>query len=418
MEETTKKAVVSEDDQNITIDQKELKIKPTKSKRNLYFLILGIIFLLGGIGCLIFALVMPSQATEGYEFPTIPSISATNDEVYSDLTGEALADASLKNSPAFCIQTPNDTYGARPQTGLNDAGVIFEAIAEAGITRFAAIYQNPQKGIVGAVRSLRLYYLDWDMPFDCTIIHAGGSDEALAAVRSRGTKDMTENYDYMYRGNYAYHSYDNLFLTPGSLRNFSKNSGYTESHIKGFARLTPKEAADALVNVQATNALDITAATTDNTSAISVPVPQVNVNFGNNNNYNIIYTYNASTNSYDRSYVIGGAHKVYDCPNDRDFFNQDPADHCPLVQLSPSVVIAMIVSEKRNVDGYHEDITTVSSGKVYVFQNGTATKGTWTKASVTDQIKFFDEEGKEIKLIPGQTWISAIPSAYGGSVDY
>ena len=63
---------------------------------------------------------------------------------YSILTGLEVADASLNNSPVYCIQIPNgSTDGARPQAGLTDAAIVFEAIAEQGITRFAAIFQNP-----------------------------------------------------------------------------------------------------------------------------------------------------------------------------------------------------------------------------------------------------------------------------------
>ena len=85
-------------------------------------------------------------------------------------------------------------------------------------------------------------------------------------------------------------------------------------------------------------------------------------------------------------------------------------------QMAPSVVIAMIVQQHRAEDDYHENITTIGSGDAYIFQNGMAIKGAWTKNSREDQIKFTDESGAEIRLAPGQTIISAIPQ-YGG-VDY
>jgi len=75
-----------------------------------------------------------------------------------------------------------------------------------------------------------------------------------------------------------------------------------------------------------------------------------------------------------------------------------------------------VVSEKRASDDYHEDITTVGSGEAYVFQNGTAIKGTWKKDSVAEQIRFYDESGSEIALAPGQTFVEAVPQY--GSVEY
>ena len=81
-----------------------------------------------------------------------------------------------------------------------------------------------------------------------------------------------------------------------------------------------------------------------------------------------------------------------------------------------SVVVAMIVQEGISADGYHESIGTTGTGDAYIFQNGTAIKGSWSKASKAEQIKFFDESGREIALAPGQTFVTAVP-AYG-SVEY
>ena len=135
------------------------------------------------------------------------------------------------------------------------------------------------------------------------------------------------------------------------------------------------------------------------------------LNFGRNANYNLVYTYNRETNSYDRAYANGNAHWSYNCGREET----NPAN-CTREQLSPKVVIAMIVEERRASDGYHEDVTSLGSGTAYVFQNGTLIQGTWHKATAADQIQFLDASGQEIKLAAGQTWISAIPTY--GSVEY
>ena len=407
--------ISSEDLATTSKDAQKSTTKPSKSW--LVFLISGIVAFLGGIGCAIYTFLIPEEVKENLIFPTIPSQVNTS-KTYSNLTGLELADANLKNSPAYCVQTPNDTYGARPQTGLNNAGVIFEAIAEGGITRFAAIYQNPTVDIFGPVRSIRLYYLDWDTPFDCTVVHAGGSIEALDAISSRGTKHLTENYSYMYRGNYIYHSYDNIFLTPNSLASFSSDYGYTTSEISGFTRLNPNDSIKNRYDNLAISPLEITTPSVKDTSELDPVVSEIHFDFGGSDEFNIDYTYNLDTNSYDRSYTYGGKHEVYSCTNGEDLFDQDPADVCPLVQLSPNVIIAMMVDERRHRDGVHEAITTVGEGTAYVFQNGDAIKGTWKKSSLEDQIRFYDEDDKEISLAPGQTWISALPISYGGYVDY
>ena len=374
------------DDELFTKKKKKHSSDTGFDKKHLVFLTTGIVGLVGGITCLVAGIMLPQGSTASLEFTR-----------------------TSQDAPVYCMQTPNGTDGARPQSGLTDAGVVFEAIAEAGITRFAAIYQNPASSVIGPIRSLRIYFLDWDTPFDCTIVHAGGADDALAAVASGGYKDLSEDYAYMYRGTYGSRLWNNLFTTSAYLQKYSTDHGYTTSDIKGFARMTPAESARAKVDAGAVEKLNITQATSANTSEIR---PTVDAGFAD---FNINYRYNPSTNTYDRSYASGAAHEVYKCGTE-DLGEKNPEDVCELTQVSPSVVVAMIVQEGISADGYHESIGTTGTGDAYIFQNGTAIKGSWSKASKAEQIKFFDESGKEIALAPGQTFVTAVP-AYG-SVDY
>lgn len=387
------------------------KKKQRKSKSWVVFLIIGLIALGSGFACILVTFFRPQEERDPITFPEVPS-SQEHDEIYSLLTGEVLADAAMKNSPVYCIQVPNGTDGARPQSGLTGAGVIFEAIAEAGITRFAAIYQNPTQAVIGPIRSLRIYYLDWDTPFNCTIVHAGGAADALAAVRSGGYRDLTENYQYMYRGTNRSRLWNNLFTTATNLKQSSLNYGYESSDLKGFSRLTPEASRKERVDETVKEKLDITKATENNTSELIAKVANVRLRFGWSPNFNVSYSYDSATNTYKRGFENGMAHEVYQCP-DENLGEVNPEGNCSLVQMSPSVVIAMIVDEKKAAGGYYESIPTIGSDEVYIFQNGIVQHGTWNKASRDEQIKFFDESGKEILLAPGQTFISAVPR-YGG----
>lgn len=388
--------------------------KPKKTgKKYLILNVVGGVSLVAGIVCLLVAFLGLNTEKAGLSFPKIPS-TETKDATYSLLTGEPLANAELLHAPAYCVQTPNGTDGARPQAGLTEAGVVFEAIAEAGITRFAAIYQNPSTAIIGPVRSLRIYYLEWDTPFDCTIVHAGGSGDALSAV-ANGYKNLDENYAYMYRGTYGGRLWNNLFTTSAYLKQFSADHGYNSSDIKGFARLTPAESEAERADKSVVEKLDITKATTKNTSEVTVPVPTIALNLGGWADFNVNYNYDAASNTYLRSYDSGAAHSVYSCAAE-DLGERNPEDVCTLTQMAPSVVIAMMVKESRASDNYHEDITTTGSGEAYIFQNGTVIEGAWKKSSAAEQIKFTDKSGAEIKLAPGQTFITAVPNY--GSVAY
>ena len=390
------------------------KSNGTWDKKSLTFLIIGIVGVVGGIGCLLFGLLgCKNNATEVI-FSEI-SVSENGDKVYSDLTGDLLTDAALKTAPAYCIQTPNGTDGARPQAGLNEAGVIFEAIAESGITRFAAIYQNPSAAVIGPIRSLRIYYLEWDTPFDCTIVHAGGAADALAAVAAGGYKDLSENYSYMYRGTYGSRLWNNLFTTSTYLKKFSTDHGYNTSNIQGFKRMTPDESGKARVNAGAKEKLNIVKAAAGNTSEVAAEVTNIALNLGGWSDFNVNYNYDATTNTYFRSYGSGVAHEVYAC-DAADLGEKNPEDVCSLTQMNPAVVVAIMVKENRASDNYHEDITTIGTGDAYIFQNGTVIKGTWSKGAKDQQIKFFGEDGSEAALAPGQTIVTAVPTY--GSVEY
>ena len=384
-------------------------MKLTKSQLTLF--VTGIIGAIGGLGCFIASLFLSTNTTGEINFPVIPSKTADAEIVYSDLTGLEIS-KELKNAPTFCIQTPNGMDGARPQAGLDQAGVVFEAIAEAGITRFAAIYQNPSSAVIGPIRSLRMYYLQWDTPFDCTIVHAGGADDAIAALKSGKYRELDENYTYMYRGTAGGRLWNNLFTTANYLAQVGSNQ---KSEIKGFARMTPEEAAKDRVDNLVSDELVITESSDSDTSEVIPTASEIELHFSGVASYDVAYNYNPKTNSYDRGYTNGTKHEIYVCP-ETNLGEVNPEDKCKLQQLSPAVVVAMIVKEKRASDNYHEDITTTGSGNVYIFQNGYVIKGTWKKDSAADQIKFYDKNNEEIKLAPGQTFIEAIPNY--GSVDY
>ncbi len=415
MEEKIELKIDNSDLKDIVKKSEKLDLKSKNPKKLwLVFLIIGVIGIVGGAICLLVAFLIPIEEREALVFPEIPT-KAETEEVYSELTGEILANPNLKNLPTYCIQVPNGLDGARPQAGLTEAGVIFEAIAEAGITRFAAIFQNPTTAVIGPIRSLRIYYLNWDTPFDCTVVHAGGADDAIAALRSGGHKELDESYYYMYRGTSSSRLWNNLFTTSSSLKQFSLDSGYNDSSINGFLRLTPKEAEKARIDELVEEKLNITEATKKNTSKLVPEVADINLRFGGVPAFNVNYHYDVDNNTYLRSYANGLAHEVYRCPEE-DLGDVNPENTCDLTQLAPSVVVALIVQERRASDNYHEDVTVIGMGEAYVFQNGSVMHGTWSKASANDQIKFFNDDGNEIKLAPGQTIVSAIPT-YGG-VDY
>jgi hypothetical protein len=264
---------------------------------------------------------------------------------------------------------------ARPQSGLKDSGVVFEAIAEGGITRFLVLYQQEKPQLIGPVRSVRLYDLDWLAAFDASIGHVGGSATALTEVRNGNYRDIDQFFNpnayWRSTDRYAPH---NVYTSFANIDTLNAAKGYTTSSFTGFSRIDSKpiETPDASnINIAISSSL-----------------------------YNNIYTYDKITNTYARSQA-GEPHL------DRESG-----------QISPSVVVAMRVDETTIFeDGYRESIATIGSGNATIFQNGTAIGVTWHKTSKTSQITFTDAAGKDVPLVRGQTWIAAVPND-GGDVSW
>ncbi|MBR3263822.1 DUF3048 domain-containing protein [Candidatus Saccharibacteria bacterium] len=426
---------ISEENSGAENSNKKIKIKPPKNSKQkkhkkVVLIVVIVILILGALGAggvalyfLVFnkpAAEAPAEQEQAKE-PEPP-------KYYSKLTGLEIASEAENSSPLYCMQIPNGADGARPQTGLDEAGVVFEAIAEAGITRFAAVFQNPKSKTIGPIRSLRSYYLDWDTPFDCAIVHAGGSTDAVAAVRAGGYHDLTESAVYMWRDYTSYWAPNNLMTSPTLLSEFAKDDGYTTATPQTFLRLSEKdvEAAVAKLNLPAEETTAEHTAETNcadgdentNCASASVPfVPQIAVNFGSVATFNTVYQYDIATNTYRRSYASGEEHLVYNCAA-ADGEEPSPKKDCGIAkQLAPSAVAVMMVDERLDSDNYHHVIQTIGTGTAYIFQNGTAVKGTWKKASRESQIVFTSDAGEPIAFTPGQLWIAAIPN-YGGSVQF
>lgn len=289
---------------------------------------------------------------------------------YSPLTGLLVADEVATKQPVTGIMIENST-SARPQSGLKNSGVIFEAIAEGGITRFLVLYQQEKPQLIGPVRSIRLYDVEWVAAFNASVAHIGGSAGGLAEIRNGSYRDIDQFFNpgayWRVSDRYAPH---NVYTSFERLDALNTAKGYTSSIFTGFSRIDEKPA----------EVLDATQITID----ISGPL------------FDNVYTYDVATNSYLRSQA-GAPHL-------------DREDG----QINPKVVVAMRVDETTVFeDGNRELIITISSGAGTIFQNGTAIPVTWSKASKTDQIKFTDAQGNDVPLVRGQTWLVAVPSDDG-----
>ncbi len=290
----------------------------------------------------------------------------------SKLTGAKVSEAE-SNLPVTAIMIENSP-DARPQSGIKDAGVVFEAVAEGGITRFLTLFQEAKPGYIGPIRSVRPYYLDWLVPFDAPVAHVGGSAEALAQIRNEGIKDLDygSNSDYYQRINSRYAPH-NVYTSRDRLLELQNTKGWTKSEFTGWERKS-----DSKVPTPTAKSLDF------NISGFL---------------YNPHFDYIAETNSYHRSQA-GRPH----------------VDEKTNAVIDAKVVIAMVVPKSLHPDGTHTIYATHGNGKAYIFQDGTVTTGKWEKPERKKQIIFKTDAGDTIKLDTGMVWVSVVGEE--GAVKY
>ncbi len=325
---------------------------------------LGLLTLLIASVISYFLFIKPSGTPQQVKISKSKLKASSSEKIYSPLTGVEITEEQA-NRPLTAIMIEN-SVDARPQSGLNDAGIVFEAIAEGGITRFATIFQEDTPKEIGPVRSLRPYYLDWLRPFNPTIAHVGGSQKALKLVHDGTWKDM----DQFANGKSFWRSTDrkaphNVYTSFEKIDIFNNSKKYNLEDFPSFPRK-------------------------DDQKPQSPTVSAINLNISSKP-YNSVFTYNPTNNSYLRSQ--GGAPHL------------DKAGK----QIEPKVVIAMISSYSIvQEDGSRSAYKTTGSGEAVIFQDGTATPVTWYKPTQSEQITFKDSSGSEVKLNRGQTWTTVL----------
>lgn len=304
--------------------------------------------------------------------PKKPVVSA---KYYSPLTGLELPDdASTKgNITAIMIENSPD---ARPQSGLQQADTVYEAIAEGGITRFAALYQQQRPELIGPVRSLRMYYLDWITPYDAGIAHVGGSLFALQEVRNGTHKDLDQFFNsgtyWRSTDRYAPH---NVYTSFARLDGLNASRGYNQSNAQAIPR--------------------------GDTPIAGATANQVNVTMSGPT-YNSSWQYDAGSNTYLRS--------------------QAGKPHIDREKGQISTQVLVVLKQQMDTvmeDGWRENYHTSGTGDAVVISGGKAVEVTWHKENMQKQMFFTNKaDGKEFPLPRGKTWISAVPVNDGGGVSW
>jgi hypothetical protein len=268
---------------------------------------------------------------------------------------------------------------ARPQMGMHKADLVYEAIAEGGITRFMAVYWGQEAERIEAVRSARIYYIHWAAELGAVYVHWGQVEDpgpvdvwpVLQRLNMRVLNGLFQGEEVGYRdpNRFAPH---NVYTNTGLLWNTSQNRGYS-----GPPTLDPWKFKDDTPG-----------------QAGHASAPAVDVTFGNGGSpYAVRWEYDPATNGYLRS--MGGAPHTDGVTGER--------------LTARNIAVQFAVLRPSGVKAYNI-IDTVGTGQAVVFRDGIAIPGTWRKDSEEGRTRFYDVAGNEIEFNRGQTWIEVVPT--------
>jgi len=290
---------------------------------------------------------------------------------------------------------------ARPQSGISSADVVYEAVAEGGITRFLTVFYCQSAEEVGPIRSARTYFLDFISEYGTEPLytHVGGANtpgpaDALSQINTYGWGNLNDLNQFSIGFPTFWRDYDRLghvaatehtmYSTTEKLLQYAATSrklGLTDadgvSWKKGFVPYTFKD--DALVSQR--------------------PAEQkIHVEFWTSDpDYYVDWTYDRVANNYKRN--VGGVPHI---------------DRNTNKQLTAKSIVVLTMIESHADDGYTDNehllYKTKGTGKANMFMDGKQITGTWEKDTRTSRTLLFDGNGLPIKLDRGTIWFEIMPT--------
>jgi hypothetical protein len=260
---------------------------------------------------------------------------------------------------------------ARPQTGLPQADVVYEALAEGGITRFIALYLSGDAAVVGPVRSLRHYFAFMAADYGADVVHIGASPEGFAWRDAMHMGHLDESAGdpgvWRIRSRLPPH---NAYTDTAADRGFLRTRGWQRNHSWGPLLFS------------------------DNAPRGEEAAHSVGLRF-RPWAYRVEYTWDAASGRYLRA-MEGSPHR----------------DAASGEQIAPATVVVQFaeVDPIPNDEKLRLEVDLVGgSGDLLVFSGGTRREGTWSKGAPTDTTTWLDADGNPLVIPPGPVWVEIVP---------
>lgn len=289
------------------------------------------------------------------------------------LTGVPVEDAEER--PAVAVKVEN-TAMARPQTGLEEADVVWEEMVEGGLTRFNAVFHSRLPEVVGPIRSLRPMDAGIAAPLGGPQVISGGQPLFLGSVQDAGVQLVS--HDAGHAG---------FFRSPD--RRAPHNLYGRLSELLAQAEATeppPEQFTFAAAAEEATAVLEGEPAT-----ALRLSFPQTSPG----------WTWDAGAARWLR---------------DED---GEPAVSAAGDVLGAENVVVMrvevVASEGRDQSGDAVPETVMTgTGEALVASGGRVVPATWAKAALADPVTLTAADDEDVALAPGTTWVELVPVDRGG----
>ncbi|MBN2898637.1 MAG: DUF3048 domain-containing protein [Clostridia bacterium] len=300
-----------------------------------------------------------------------------------DLTGKAKApltglyvDESLIGQRPIVAMLDNH-FGARPQAGLKDADIIYEILAEGNITRYMAVFQSAMPENLGPIRSARPYYISRALEYDPYYVHVGGSEQAKKDIKALNMADidgLSSGSNVFWRLKHKripHNMYSNasVIIKEGDRKGYRTEVSYDTLKFK-----------DAVESI-------------NGSACIGLDVIYIQPTTRDKDGYHVGFVYNEETKLYER--LVNG--KPYSDENDG-------------TELAVTNVIVQYASHKVLDSEGRLEVGIIGSGDGYYISAGEIIKMTWKKADRSSLTRYYNENGEELALNPGKSWIQVVPS--------
>lgn len=330
-------------------------------KKLVFTLFLCVSFIFSG--CSFISFKKDKDITYKEEKPSVEEVTNTDASVkkavYSPYTGEELSEDSKDLIPFMAII--ENSKLARPQSGLIDADIVFETMAEGGIPRFIALFYGSSPKIIGPIRSVRPYFLSLSEEFTLPFAHCGGSEEATVSIQKGRGKSMDEmaNGNSYWRDN-TRKAPHNLYTSTEKLRDLITKKNFIASPATSL-----KFDKDYWSSGTFTSAKEVI--------------------FTPNKYYNTIYVYK------DGKYI-------------KSMDNEPSIDKESKKNIYADNIIIQKTDINLQKDGIHIDIRLKGQGEGFLISQGKYQKIKWSKKDDASPTLLTDEAGKAVMLSPGKTW--------------